>query len=415
MSRRPVAALATITTPHGPVLVRPQLARKQGGYVLVLDGDPLALELLEPRNRLCAPSSHRRTLTPPGGAVSSMAIRSILTQYQARWQLALQASTRPKPYFGLPVRTLAELVDAHRRQRAAGLRASSREAYAKRWQTLYRVLQPITPLSVIDRVCVQQGIADLAAAGLAPLTIRNLAGALSVVFEWAVATGILDKAPTSGLVMPPVIETHRDTLDDGAVVRLLEAAEAYSTDALLLVALAVFAGLRASEVLAMQWADINFDAKTMRVRNRGGFITKSGKARVVPLSERLLAILAAHRQDDGFIVRPEAKNRVGRPRWTFRKTFAALLTAAGLDHLPFHGLRRTFATRAVENQVPISKVRLWLGHHSIVVTQRYVQHGDGYDGDINRATAARKAGSVQESNPAPPGTANRTKNGVHAG
>ena len=63
MSRRPVAALAAITTPHGPVLVRPQHARKQGGYVLVLDGNPLALELLEPRNRLCASTSHRRTIT----------------------------------------------------------------------------------------------------------------------------------------------------------------------------------------------------------------------------------------------------------------------------------------------------------------------------------------------------------------
>lgn len=388
MSRRPVAALATITTPHGPVLVRPQHARKQGGWVLVLDGNPLALELLEPRNRLCASTSHRRTLTPPGGAVTSTAIRTVLEQYRARWLLVLQAAKRGATPTGRdPIRTLIELVEAHGRQHAAGLRASSRAAYAKRWRTLYRVIQPITPLSIIDRVRVQQVVSDLSAAGLAPLTVRNVVGALTSVLDWAVEAGHLDRAPTSGLTLPPIIEIHRDTLSDGDVTRLLTAAEAISADALLLVSLAVFAGLRASEVLAVQWGDIDLEAKTLRVRNRGAYVTKNGKCRVVPISERLQPYLAAHRQEAGFMVRPDAPPRTSRPRWSFRKTYAAILEAADIDWLPFHGLRRTFATRAAEAKVPLTKIRLWLGHHSVVVTQRYVQHGDGYDGDIDRATA----------------------------
>ena len=388
MPRHATAALARIPTPHGPVLVRPQYARKQGGYVLVLDGDPLALELLEPRNRLCAPSSHRRTITPPGGAVAITAIRGILAHYQARWNLVLQAAKRSGPAsFGIPIRTVADLVDAHRQQRAAGLRASSRAAYAKRWRTLYRVIQPITPLSVLTRARVQSVITDLAAAGLAPLTIRNVAGTWIAALDWAIEAGHLDRGLTKGLVLPPVIETHRDTLGDNEVTKFLAAAEQHSTDALLLIALAALAGLRASEVLAVQWPDLDLDAKTLRVRNRGAFVTKNGKSRVVPIGDRLHAILTAHKQDGGFVVRPTAPSRSGRPRWVFRKTYNAVLTAAGLDHLPFHGLRRTFATRAVEKGVPISKVRLWLGHHSIVVTQHYVQHGVGFDGDIDRATA----------------------------
>jgi integrase len=388
MSRRPVAALATITTPHGPVLVRSQHARKQGGYVLVLDGDPLALELLEPRNRLCATTSHRRTLTPPGGAVPLTEIREVLAQYQARWQLVLQAARRGNTRTGHdPIRTLGELVDAHGRQHAAGLRASSRAAYAKRWRSLYRILPPITALSLIDRTRVQQVVSDLSAAGLAPLTVRNLAKALTSVLDWSAEVGHLDRTPTAGLVLPPAIEVHRDTLDDRDVTRLLTAAEAYSADALLLVALAVLAGLRASEVLAVQWADVDMTAKTLRMRNRGAFVTKNGRSRVIPLGERLLAILADHRQDAGFIVRPSAKARSGRSRWSFRKTYSAVLAAAGIDHLPFHSLRRTFATRAVEKGVPISKVRLWLGHSSLTVTQSYIHHGSGYDGDIDRATA----------------------------
>jgi integrase len=252
---------------------------------------------------------------------------------------------------------------------------------------VYRVLPPITPLSVLTRARVQSVISDLAAAGLAPLTVRNVAGTWIAALDWAIEAGHLDRGLTKGLVLPPVIETHRDTLGDNEVTKLLAAAERHSTDALLLIALAALAGLRASEVLAVQWPDLDLDAKTLRVRNRGAFVTKNGKSRVVPIGDRLHAILAAHKQDDGFVVRPTAPSRSGRPRWVFRKTYNAVLTTAGLDHLPFHGLRRTFATRAVEKGVPISKVRLWLGHHSIVVTQHYVQHGVGFDGDIDRATA----------------------------
>lgn len=388
MSRRPVAALATVTTPHGPVLVRPQHARKQGGYVLVLDGDPLALELLEPRNRLCASTSHRRTITPPGGAVPSTEIRAVLAQCQARWQLILQSAKRTTTPTGRdPIRTLFELVEAHGRQHAAGLRASSRAAYAKRWRTIYRAIQPITPFSIIDRTRVQQVVSDLAAAGLAPLTIRNLISTLTSVLDWAVEAGHLDKAPTSGLTLPPVIEIHRDTLSDADVSRMLDAAAAISTDALLLVALAVLAGLRAGEVLAVQWSDIDLAAKTLRVRNRGAFVTKNGKIRVIPIGERLHALLATQRQGDGFLVRPDLPARAHRSRWVFRKTYASILSAAGIDPLPFHSLRRTFATRAVERGVPISKVRLWLGHFSILLTSAYVQHSAGFDADIDRATA----------------------------
>jgi integrase len=316
--------------------------------------------------------------------VSSAEIRSVLVQCQARWQLVLQAANRGlTPTSRDPIRTLVELVEAHGQQHAAGLRASSRAAYAKRWRTLYRVIQPITPLSIIDRPRVQQVVSDLSAAGLAPCTVRNLAKALTAVLDWAVEAGHLDRSPAAGVILPPV----SDTLSDADVSRLLTAAEEHSPNALLLVALAVLAGLRSGEVLSMQWADIDLEAKTLRVRNRGAFVTKNGKSRVVPISERLLTILAVHHQEDGFCVRPGAKARSGRPRWIFRKTYATVLAAAGIDHLPFHSLRRTFATRAVEKGVPISKVRLWLGHHSIVVTQGYVQHGVGFDGDIDRATA----------------------------
>lgn len=388
MTRRARSALAAILTPHGRVLIRAQHSPKQDGWIFVLDGDPLALELLEPRQRLCASTSHRRTVTPPGGAVASAAIRSTLAQLQARWNLAVQSSKRPAGSVGGPVaRTLGELVALHQQHTASGLRASSKAAYAHRWCSLHRVIQPTTPLASIDRERVQQVVADLAASCKSPLTTRNLVGSLLAVLAFGAETGHTEAVSYRGLVLPPLIERHRDVLSDADVSRLLAAAERYDTDAFLLVALAVLAGLRASEVLAAQWADVDLDARTLSVRNRATFTTKNGRSRLVPIGERLHAILAVHRAASGYVVRPAALPRVGRLRWAFRKSYAAVLADAGIDHVPFHGLRRTFATRAVEKGVPLSKVRLWLGHHNIAVTQKYLVHAHGFDQDIDRATS----------------------------
>jgi integrase len=285
------------------------------------------------------------------------------------------------------VRTLGELATLYLQRHATGWRPSSRAAQAKRWRRLYRTIQPLFPLAKLDTDAVQRVVSDLAAAGLSPLTVRNVIGSLTAALAWGVAEGHLDRAPTAGLALPEVVEMHRDVLSDADVARLLTAAEAMGRDALLLVALPVLAGLRAGEVLATQWGDVDLTGRVLRVRNRASFTTKNGRVRSIPISDRLLAILDAHHADAGYLVHPEKQPRPNRRRWDFRRTFRTALAQAGVDPLPYHSLRRTFATRAAEKGVPLSKIRVWLGHHSLAVTQRYIQHGDGFDTDIDKATA----------------------------
>lgn len=355
---------------------------------MVLDGDPLALELIEPRNRLVASASHRRSITPAGGAVSSAEIRAFAQQCHARWSLLLQGGKKTaKLSAGAPVRTLGDLATLYLQRHATGWRPSTRAAQVKRWKRLHRTIQPVFPLAKLDTEVVQRVVSDLAAAGLSPLTVRNLIGSLTAALAWGEAEGYLDRAPTAGLALPEVVEMHREVLSDADVSRLLTAAEGMGRNALLLVALPVLAGLRAGEVLATQWGDVDLAARVLRVRNRASFTTKNGRVRSIPISDRLLAILDAHRADAGYLVHPEKQPRAGRRRWDFRRTYRTALATAGVDPIPFHSLRRTFATRAAEKGVPLSKIRLWLGHFSLTVTQRYIQHGDGWDADIDKATA----------------------------
>jgi integrase len=93
--------------------------------------------------------------------------------------------------------------------------------------------------------------------------------------------------------------------------------------------------------------------------------TKTDKARAVPATDRVAEIL--HRRS----------NRVkifSFTRATLRKQWIDLQTAMGLEEdnqFLVHTLRHTCASRLVQRGTSLAVVQVWMGHSSIVTTQRY--------------------------------------------
>lgn len=85
-----------------------------------------------------------------------------------------------------------------------------------------------------------------------------------------------------------------------------------------------------------------------------------------------------------------------RPAWISR-TFARLAADAGLPDLsprPFHGLRHTYGTLALEAGVAIEVISKRLGHASIAITADVYQHvRPGVDRDAAEAVAGLILGS----------------------
>lgn len=84
--------------------------------------------------------------------------------------------------------------------------------------------------------------------------------------------------------------------------------------------------------------------------------TKNGTSRAVPLTERAQARL------------PHV------PNWTAMQAigrFSRLRDACGLPDVTLHTLRHTCASRLVQGGMDLYRVKEWLGHSSITVTQRY--------------------------------------------
>lgn len=133
------------------------------------------------------------------------------------------------------------------------------------------------------------------------------------------------------------------------------------------------AGLRVSEALALEVADISLDTDNPTIRVRSG---KGRKARVVPVHPELAAALRIALSygsvQQGRLVEV---NRTTAWRWVQ----AAVARAEGLGVLPpgkkvgTHTLRHSYARHLLMHGVPINYLSRWLGHSSIQTTLIYLE------------------------------------------
>ena len=132
------------------------------------------------------------------------------------------------------------------------------------------------------------------------------------------------------------------------------------------------AGLRVSEVVGLDWSDIDEELGMLRVR-----AGKGNKDRIVPIGEPALDALRAWHT-----AMPENADRAGAvitnlrgARLTTRsveKILAKRLELAGRGgQITPHGLRHCFATHMLSNGADLRSIQEMLGHASLATTQRY--------------------------------------------
>lgn len=218
----------------------------------------------------------------------------------------------------------------------------------------------------------------------AKLAARSRARALVAIrglFRHLVAERWLDADPTSLIDAPRVARRLPGVLGEEAVAKLI--AQPADTvkgrrDAAM-IELAYASGLRVSELIKLQMADINLNQGFVRVTGKGN------KTRIVPLhNEARIKIESYITNDRPLMIRDPAERAVfltdrGRPmtRQAFWKTLRGYARRAGVrlptgDISP-HKLRHSFATHLVERGADLRAVQAMLGHADISTTQIYTQ------------------------------------------
>jgi integrase len=231
--------------------------------------------------------------------------------------------------------------------------------------------------------------------GLAPGTVRQIHSVLSRALDQAVRWGTLPRNVCKATTPPKPDAEEIKPLDAEQARQLLRTAGEERFEALYV--LAVTAGLRIGELLALRWQDVNLEASgaTLRVQRTkstaksGPIFTtpKNGKGRSITLTRHATEALKAHRvaqnaerlkvgslwQDYGLIFcthggRPLDSHNVART------SFKPLLQRAELPDIRFHDLRHTCATLLLSRGHHPKLVQELLGHSSVALTLDRYSH-----------------------------------------
>jgi integrase/recombinase XerD len=223
---------------------------------------------------------------------------------------------------------------------------------------------------------------ELAAAGLSPSTVHIYHRTLKTFARWCEAEGYLLGQKSLTLKGPRVPDRAPETFTSDEEKRLL-AATRHPRDRFIMEFM-FHTGLRRAEVCAVSLDDLMTGPEGSWLRVRQG---KGRKDRIVPLDTpdyRLSRKITAFVRD----VRPTQSrdrhlflglNRDARgdyPPMT-AQALKTLLRRLGQEtgiHCHAHKFRHTFATRAAGAGVDVFALQQALGHTTLAMTTRYVQH-----------------------------------------
>jgi integrase len=129
---------------------------------------------------------------------------------------------------------------------------------------------------------------------------------------------------------------------------------------------ALHTGMRRGELCSVKWEHITFAMGDLFIPK-----SKSGKSRHIPISDTLHSLLKElygdGKNDQEFVF-----GTVNRSHLSHR--FKAICQELGIKDFRFHDLRHTFASQLVMAGVSIFKVSKWLGHSTVMTTEKYYAH-----------------------------------------
>jgi|HubBroStandDraft_6_1064221.scaffolds.fasta_scaffold142649_1 integrase len=228
--------------------------------------------------------------------------------------------------------------------------------------------------------------------------LHHVYRSLSAALNAAVAEQLLVRNPCQGITAPRRAEFEAKTLTVEQSQRLLAVARDHPIGPLLTVALST--GMRAGELLALTWADVDFERGLITVNKSvkwlphgkhqvGSTKTRSSRRTIAVGGPAIRALIHQHhhclkmelhatRWESHDLVFPSIHGTFTVPQGKFVRDFRSLLAKAGCPQIRFHDLRHTaglFLTRSV-GVVVASRV---LGHSTPTITTTFYGHAQPED------------------------------------
>lgn len=251
------------------------------------------------------------------------------------------------------------------------------------------------PLTALNNVQIQRFYNALyngtkTATPLSAKSIQNIHGILHKALKQAVIAGIIRVNPADGVKLPQVKKPDLKPLMDEDITKFLNAIKGDFYESLYFVAL--FSGMRESELIGLRWSDIDLENGTITVQrqiqkdyNGTGYITidetKNGKQRTIVVAPSVVKVLKAQKIKQlewhlqaGQLWNNEYDNVFtdtfgGHLKHkTIYDRFKKIVKSIGMKETRFHDLRHSYAVNALQAGDNIKSIQEQLGHYSSAFT-----------------------------------------------
>lgn len=227
-------------------------------------------------------------------------------------------------------------------------------------------------------------------------TIEGIHNVLHSLLEQAVILGYLHNNPTRFCKIPKPENKEMNPLDEQQIIDFVKVIQGDRFERIF--KLALFTGMRQSEIIGLSWDTVDFENGTITVKQQLPYISgecvlttpKNGKPRTLTPAPSVMKMLRdqRHNQKEMRLFAGQAwnnkmnlvfTNEIGEHirHDTVRNHLKRILESIGVEKVRFHDLRHTYAVASLQAGDSVKTVQENLGHHTAAFTlDRYAHVTD---------------------------------------
>ena len=212
-------------------------------------------------------------------------------------------------------------------------------------------------------------------SGLSEETMRHIHRLLQQCLDQAIRDGLLTENPAKAFHYRKSMTVKANIMTPLEMEDYLDAAERLGY--LPMFMLALTAGLRQGELIALKWSDLDIESRTLTIAENRAVVRRElveygDQTRTIALTPEVIDLLimehAKHPKSPLMFMHP-ATQRPYSPQMV-RRMHNEIIKEAGLDHIRFTDLRHTCAVLSLQNGMETKELARMLGHYRPSITRQ---------------------------------------------